>query len=950
MIKDNLNLMSNFKTLLFSVLYCLFMFSSINMEAQNKVPVGGKLKYEKTREPIVGATIFAIAMDSSVAAGSVSKEDGTFSILLERGEYTLKINYLGLQPYAEPIRVWRDDYLGTIIMKVDAENLSEVKISEKAIAAIVEGDTVSFNAKAYKTTQNASAKDLVEKMPGIQDNDGEIQAQGEKVQQVLVDGKQFFGQDPKTALSTLPAEVVDKIQVFDDKSEQSKASGIDDGTRIKTLNIVTKINMRNGEFGKVYAGYGSDDRFSAGSNLNMFRGERRLSILGQINNINQQNFSTEDLLGVVADNRGGGRGKVRGPSGKRPSFLSGFSANGSANDFMVNSSGGVNETEAWGANYQDKWGEKVDISGSYFYNKGDNTSLINTYQDYYLGNNSGQQYEESSESFSTNINHKFNAKAVYKLSPKASFFYLPSFSMQDNLGNTLDSSKTISEAIRINSLDQEFNSDLVGLKATSNLMFRLNGEKRGRSLFVQWKNSMDRTKGNNQLYANNTNVNQMLSNIDQIGDLDEDVDGLKASIMYSEPIGKKGLGLFITYDYSNSINVMNQKTFTGLIDNSLVQLDSLSSFYNNDWSMHTAGIGTRKFGRKGGFVVRLKYELAELNNNQTIPIEESRTQAFNNLLPFALYRARLKNKASWFSMYRAYTTKPTAQQLSSVVDNSNSLQLSQGNAQLTQQYGHWLMSKYNFANTNKNVVFYATVNGGWSNNFIGQSIYTATRDSDSSLNSVVLSKGTQLTKPINLDGQYSFNTFLTYGIPVAPIKSNLNVNLSSRLSNIPSMINLIKSNTLNQSYEMGLVVSSNISEQVDFTISSKTAYNLSENSLNPSLDNTYWVQTYKIKYDWIMPSGITFRTKFQYQNFYGLGSDVLDNRVMLWTAGMGKQLFKNKRGEIQLSVFDILNKNNNINQNFYDSYYEATNRNVLTRYFMVNFSYNIRKFREDKMQ
>ena len=145
-------------------------------------------------------------------------------------------------------------------------------------------------------------------------------------------------------------------------------------------------------------------------------------------------------------------------------------------------------------------------------------------------------------------------------------------------------------------------------------------------------------------------------------------------------------------------------------------------------------------------------------------------------------------------------------------------------------------------------------------------------------------------------------------------------------------------------------MSSNISEQVDFTISSKTAYNLSENSLNPGLDNTYWVQSNKIKLDWIMFSGITFRTKFQYQNFYGLGSDVLDNTVMLWTAGLGKQLFKNKRGEIQLSVFDILNQNNNISQNFYDSFYEATNRNVLTRYFMVNFSYNIRKFREDKMQ
>ena len=816
------------------ILCFLIVGLTINLKAQNKYPIGGKLRHEKTKDPVVGATVFAIGSDSSIAAGSVSDENGAFYIMLGRGEYIVKINYLGLEPYSEPIRVWRDDYLGTITMKVDAENLSEVTVSEKAVAATVEGDTVSFNARAYKTTQNASAKDLVEKMPGIQDNDGEIQAQGEKVQQVLVDGKQFFGQNPKTALSTLPAEVVDKIQVFDDNSEQSKASGVDDGTRIKTLNIVTKINMRNGEFGKVYAGYGSDDRYSAGTNLNMFRGERRLSILGQLNNINQQNFSTEDLLGVVADNSRGGKGRGgRGPGGKRPSFLSGFSANGSASDFIVNPSGGVTETEALGANYQDKWGEKVDISGSYFYNKGDNISLTNTYQQYYLGNTLGQEYEESSNSFSTNINHKFNAKVVYKLSPRASFFYLPSFSMQDNLGKTLDTSQTMAEAVAINSLDQRFNSDLVGLKATSNLMFRLNGEKRGRSLFIQWKNEMDRTKGNNKLNAVNENVNQSVLNIDQKGDLDEDLDGLKASVMFSEPIGKKGLGLFATYDYSTSINVMNQKMLSGVIDNPPGQLDSLLSVqYNNDWTTQTVGIGSRKFGRKGGFVVRVNYELAELTNDQTIPIAENRSQGFNNILPFALYRARLKNKASWFSMYRTYTSKPTAQQLSPVVDNRNPLQLTQGNTQLVQQYGHWLMSKYNFANTNKDVVFYAMVNGGWSNNFIGQSIYTATRDLDSSLNSVVLSKGTQLTQPVNLDGKYSLNTFVTYGMPISSLKSNLNMNVSTRLSNIPSMINLLKSNTLNQSYEMGLVLSSNISEELDFTLSSKTAYNLSENSLN----------------------------------------------------------------------------------------------------------------------
>jgi len=169
--------------------------------------------------------------------------------------------------------------------------------------------------------------------------------------------------------------------------------------------------MRNGEFGKVYGGAGTDDRYSAGGNINMFRGERRLSILGQVNNINQTKFClTEDLLGVVGDNSGGGRGRGgRGPSrGGRPSFLSGFSAGGSSSDFQVGSSGGITETVAGGLNYQDKWGKKIDVSSSYFYNQGKNETANNTFQQYYL-TGGGQQYDEKDTSLSTNVNHKLNA-------------------------------------------------------------------------------------------------------------------------------------------------------------------------------------------------------------------------------------------------------------------------------------------------------------------------------------------------------------------------------------------------------------------------------------------------------------------------------------------------------------------------------------------------------------
>jgi hypothetical protein len=925
----------------------LISFSILSI-AQQSYPIGGTLKNASNKEPIVGATIFAITSDNTLGGGTISDEKGKFSLTLKRGEYTLKISYLGMAPYTDQLRVWHDDYLGTIYLTESTETLKGVDIKTEARQATVNGDTTSYNAKAFKTTQNASAGDLIEKMPGVQNSNGELRAQGEKVQQVTVDGKRFFGQDPKTALATLPAEVVDKIQIFDDQSEQSKASGVDDGTRIKTVNIVTKIEMRNGEFGKVYGGGGTDERYSAGGNINMFRGDRRLSVLGQTNNINQQNFSTDDLLGVVGDNSGGGGGGSRGgrgPGGGRPSFMSGFSAGGSSSDFQVSSTSGITKTIAGGLNYQDIWGKKVDVSTSYFYNYGDNFNNNRTYEKYYLQQNNGQDYLANDTTSSININHKFNAKLVYKLNEKISFFYVPSLTVQQNDGiNTLQSNTT-QEAAVVNALTQTFTTDLAAYTMSNDLMLRINGEKRGRSFFAQIKNDRDRTDGTNQLNSIEQQSNGVINNIDQLGDLNEDGNGWSGSMMYSEPIGEKGLSTFVSYDYSNSENIMNKQTFSGVIGPNVGTFDSsLSSRYNNDWEIHSAGLGLRKFGRQGGFVVRAKLERASLSNKQQVPLSENVNANYLNVLPFALYRASFKNKASLFSMYRTYVTRPQASQLTATVNNSNPLQLKSGNQNLNQQYGHWFMTRYNAANLAKSSIFFATINGGISNQYIGQSTFTAS--ADTTINGTALVRGAQLVSPINLNGQYSINSFVTYGLPVKKLKSNLNANLSAGLTNIPSLINAIKANTLNQNYQAGLVLSSNISDKIDFTLSTESSYNVSSNSLNSTLNNTYLVQTSKVKYDWVMPKGFTFRTQLQHQKYFGLNS-TLDNTVLLWTAAIGKQVFENKRGEVQLTMFDILGQNNNVNQNFYDSYYQETTSNVLTRYLMLSFSYNIRKFRKD---
>lgn len=910
--------------------------------AQTTFPVSGKVKLKESNEAAVGATVFAITADAQVAGGTVTDNDGSFTLKLERGEYTLKINYLGAKPYKEELRMWRDTYLGTIALEDATEDLEGVEVKEKAPLATVEGDTTSFSAKAYKTNQNASAEDLVKKMPGMQEVNGELRAQGEKVQQVLVDGKQFFGQSPKTALSTLPAEVVDKIQVFDDQSEQSKASGVDDGTRIKTLNVVTKINMRNGEFGRAYAGGGTDERYSAGANINMFRGERRLSLLGQINNINQQNFSTDDLLGVVGDNSGGGRRGGRGPGGSRPSFLTGFAAGSNASDFMVNPSGGITQTIAGGANYQDEWGEKVEVSGSYFYNQGNNNTVTQTYQNYFLSNLAGQEYSELDSQASTNINHKFNAKMVYRMNPKVSFFYLPSIRIQQNSGESFLLGSTVQEGVILNTLRQTFESDLNAANISNNLMMRINGEKRGRSLFLDLKHSYENSTGNQFLQTANWGIDS--SSINQLGILDEVVNGYNASVMYSEPLGDKGMGAFISYDISNSTANSSLNNYSNAVNKIGGFLDtSLSSLFTNDWLTQTAGIGFRKFNRSMGFVVRFRFQNAILNNQQTLPILESVNPSFNNFLPFALFRKRFENNATWFSMYRTYVIQPTASQLSVALDNTNPLQLRTGNAGLEQQYGHWLMTRYNAANTKNGTVFYAMISGGFAQNYIGQSTYTALQDEV--VNGVSLARGVQLSNPVNLDGQYTINGFTTYGFPLNKLKSNLNFNLSASANRIPNLINNNASFTYNRNAGLGVVLSSNISENLDFTVSTDGSFNQTENSVSALGAVNYWVQQSKLSYDWIMPHGFTFRTNLTHQAFYGL-SDLLDNNVFLWTAGVGKQVFKNKRGEVQLSIFDILGQNNNVSQQFFDTYFEENNSNVLTRYVMLSFSYNIRHWRE----
>ncbi|MEM8891256.1 MAG: carboxypeptidase-like regulatory domain-containing protein, partial [Bacteroidota bacterium] len=353
-----------------------------------------------TDQPVLGAKV--LLKNATHEEGVLTDEKGSFRfVTTPSGTYTLSIEMFGTLEHSQEVKITPVPQKLPAIKLTKSYNMDEVAIEREVTPAIQKGDTTEYNAGAFKTNPDATAEDLVTKMPGVTLENGQVKAQGENVQQVLVDGRVFFGNDPSAALKNLPAEIVDKIQVFDQQSDQSQFTGIDDGQTTKTINIVTRINMRNGEFGRFYGGYGDQERYKAGGNYNMFNTDQRLSILGQSNNINQQNFASEDLLGITSAS--GGRGRRGGGRGGRGGGDRGGFGGGSAGDFLVGQQNGISNTTALGLNYSDEIGKKLKISGSYFFNQADNTSEQLLSQLYILDQDSGQVYREDSDTESTNI-------------------------------------------------------------------------------------------------------------------------------------------------------------------------------------------------------------------------------------------------------------------------------------------------------------------------------------------------------------------------------------------------------------------------------------------------------------------------------------------------------------------------------------------------------------------
>lgn len=943
-----------------TILLFAFTFFAIQFLAAQDWQVKGKVVHSEDGTPLPGAYA-ALIDDSGKSVGEgLTDAEGLLQLICPgSGKYKLQISFLGFQDLEQWVEVTNKmTQLGPIKLVPSSIALEQVQVTDLMPRAEQKDDTTQFNAQAFKVNPDASAEDLIRKMPGVVFQNGQVQAQGEEVREVLVDGKPFFSNDPNTALKTLPAEVIDKIQVFDKQSEQSQFSGFNDGNTTKAINIITRPDSKAGKFGKLYAGYGSDlsedgtfglntdqdPRYQIGGNVNIFNGDQRISIIAQSNNLNIQNFAVEDLVGVVGGSGRSSRGRGRG----RPGSFGG----GDVGNFMVDQQNGIAATTAFGINYSDQWGKKVKASGSYFFNHTNLDTRQTLFQEFYENAEDFQQvYEETSFTSSTNINHRLNFRVDYDIDERNSIRFSPRVSFQENNGSETTLGRNLSGPVLLNQSDYQFTSDLTGLNLSGSLYYRHAFVKKGRTFSIRFSRDYAENTGESTLRSENQLFSGLgiTDTLDQNSDLFTKTPELGASISYSEPVGEKSqISLEVNSDIRRTNTDKNTYDFSEDTGDYSVPNNALTNIFTSDYSNQRASVGFRTSSDKAMFFSRVSAQWATLTNEQTFPYQANVKQTFFNVLPFAMYRYEWSKETNLRLFYRSSTSAPSVSQLQEVYDNSNPLQLSVGNPGLKQNFQHNLFMRFSNTNVEKSTVFFALLGGSYTDNYVGNALFIARQDTVLA-EGVLLPNGGQLSRPANFSGNYSMRSFMTYGIPLSKLKTNMNIELNANYNRLPGQINGVLNYANNTTVGWGVTFSSNINENVDFTLSTRAGYTTVANSVNVRADNSYYNQSTEFAINLIFGKELVFRTNLSHQYFDGL-SEGIDQDFLLWNASLGKKFLKDNRGELSLYVYDILRQNVSINRVLTDTYLQDTQTDVLQQYFLVKFLYRISHFGKESQQ
>lgn len=910
----------------------------------------GKVIDSSTNEPLPGANISLLsASDSTFFRGTTTAEDGTFSFpRIRPARFIVNVSFVGYHRDSRIINLSEGNISGLVIGLVpDNVQLDELQLTAIAERMEVRGDTIAFNADAFKVNPDATAEDLVRRMPGITVEEGRVQSQGEDVRRVLVDGTEFFGDDATAALRNLPAEIIQQVEVFDRMSDQSRFTGFNDGNTELTLNIRTRPGMNHGRFGRASVSGGTEQRYMGGGNINFFDGPQRLSVIGLTNNMNQQNFAMEDLAGVAQPparggfgGGGGGRGMMGGGGWGQ------WGGGGAAREFLSAQQSGVSSVHSFGLNYTDRWNDSWNVNGSYFFNATDNSNNQSLERRFLTGLEADNLYDEASFAASDNFNHRFNARMEYTLDERNSFIFTPRGSFQLNDQRQFISGQTVaSDLSPVNQIQNNFVSDNFSYNLSGSILYRRSFEKRGRTVSLNLSSNVSERDGNQLQNGETIFFDDLLRNdlFNQNTEIRSIGRTFSADLQVTEPITQRSQLLFgYTPQISTDISRRDLYQFNEVTQSHDILDNNLTSRFESDVITHRLSSGYRIGNQRFNANANLAYQYTTISGEQTIPVVAQTDKSYHNILPRAMVMYNFSRSSNMRIFYNTNTRSPSAIQLQNVVDNSNPLQLTGGNPDLDQQYTHSLNLRFRRANSEKGTAFLSFVGFNYTTNHIGNTTFVAQADTVIA-QGITMGRGARLITPANTGNSWNVRSFFNYSLPFTLIRSNLNLFTGATYSQVPVEVNQQTAENKNLGLNAGFSISSNISPNVDFSLSYRSTYNIVDNSLNPELDNNYYTGRGRFAFTLTPKGRFVISSELNVTHYEGL-SDDFNLDTWFWNASLGYKFLKNNAGEVRFTVVDILAQNNSINRIIEDNYIEDVRSNVLSRYAMLTFTYNFRTF------
>ena len=874
------------------------IFPFIMIAQSNKAIIQGKLLDSLTGENLINASIALMKLpDSIIIRQSVSNKNGFLISRVPAGKFLVRISHIGYKDTTISITIRNEDSLyhtGTLKMIKSAGQMMEVVVRAVIPPVIMKNDTITFNPAAFQTRPNATVEELLKKLPGVEvDKEGNITVHGQLVQKIFIDGKEFIFSDPKMASQNLSADMVQKIEVFNEKSEKARLTGIADNNITKVLNLRIKPDKKKGLFGDASGGYSNKEAYNLRVNGNYFKGDAYI---------------------LTTANKSNGSFQGEGPP------------RSSATDLSLN--------------YQDSWSDKLRFNSNIFTEGRDADNSILSQRETFFTDSSLRQDRLSATS-SKDSRLGVNLKLIYSIDSFSKMDVGSSISFSQNENGTSDNSSTVLDKGGLSYLLNNAGILNSGSNRGNNLSLYLNYHrgfrKRGRYLGVNL------TKGNNQ-----NKGNRELSSITRIYDLDgflkdsllrnqrSDPSSGNASfglsINYTEPLAK-GQILDLSYNLNQSDAEARQHTYNyNPATDKYDEMDSLASnsFINKNRA-HRFSLGYNYLKKKLQCQLGFAVQLTKQDNKNLSGNRADIKQHFSNIFPRASLIYSFTSQQSLTIAYNGNSQQPSIYQLQPVPDYSNPLLVYLGNPTLKTEFINTFNLEYRYFT--KTGTQNLAIQTGYSNmiNRIVPSVH-------------INAQGIQERQFVNVNGHYNFTSSVNYALNFKlnkdPKKGRINVNTSLGYGRDLSLVN--NQENLRQTFTIGKRLGINYSPITKLITNFSAGFSwrnlvfsIREGNTGSFISHSYsYDLSYELPGELELASNINLLFNDGQKNLEG-------NRIAIWNAHLSKRLFNNS-GELRLLANDILNDGSDFYRAMGENYVEVSQTNVVRRIFILSFLYRFR--------